>query len=141
MREREGERMTIRRFVVALVGMSAFLLGSAPAPSAQEMTEQYIPIGRSPGLSGKYTVIGKLQSVNAREQICSVASAVGIVNAKITERTKIWLDRSLLRQPNVKGTIADLKPGLTVEVKPEGHQSGAPSGPAEWIKVQVAASP
>ena len=133
--------MTIRRFVVALVGMSVLLGGGPPAPSAQEMTEQFIPVGQSPGLSGKYTVIGKLQSVNAREQICSVASAAGTVNVRITERTKIWLDRSLLRQPNVKGTIADLKPGLTVEVKPEGHQSGAPSGPAEWIKVQVAASP
>ena len=133
--------MTIRRFVVALVGMSVLLGGGPPAPSAQEMTEKFIPVGQSPGLSGKYTVIGKLQSVNAREQICSVASAAGTVNVRITERTKIWLDRSLLRQPNVKGTIADLKPGLTVEVKPEGHQSGAPSGPAEWIKVQVAASP
>jgi hypothetical protein len=133
--------MTIRRFVVALVGMSAFLVGGTPAPSAQEMTEQFIPVGQSPGLSGKYTVIGKLQSVNTREQICSVASAAGTVNAKITERTRIWLDRSLLRQPNVKGTIADLKPGLTVEVKPEGHQSGVSNGPAEWIKVQGAASP
>src|SRR5207249_8623118 len=104
----EGERMTIRRFVVALVGMSVFLGGGPPAPSAQEMTERFIPVGQSPGLSGKYTVIGKLQSVNAREQICSVASAAGTVNVRITERTKIWLDRSLLRQPNVKGTIADL---------------------------------
>jgi len=130
--------MTIRRFVVALVGMSMVLGGG---PSAQETTEQFIPLGQSPGLSGNSTVIGKLQSVNAREQICSVASAAGTVNAKITERTKIWLDRSLIRQPNVKGTIADLKPGLTVEVKPEGHPRGVPSGPAEWIKVQVPASP
>ena len=105
------------------------------------MTEQFIPVGQSPGLSGKYTVIGKLHSVNAREQICSVASAAGTVNAKITERTKIWLDRSLLRQPNAKGTIADLKPGVMVEVKLEAHLRGASSGPAEWIKVQVAASP
>lgn len=133
--------MTIRRFFVALVGISALLVGGPPSPSAQQMTEQFIPVGQSPGLSGKHTLIGKLQSVNAREQICSVASAAGTVNAKITERTKIWLDRSLLRQPNVKGTIADLKPGLTVEVKPEGHQSVVSNGPAEWIKVQVAASP
>src|SRR3989449_576610 len=127
----EGRRMTVGKFVVGVVGMSALLWGGPLAASAHEMTERYIPVGQSPGLSGKYTVIGKIQSVNAREQICSVASAAGTVNVRITERTKIWLDRSLLRQPNVKGTIADLKPGLTVEVKPEGHQSGAPSGPAE----------
>jgi len=41
------------------------------------MTEQYIPIGQSPGLSGKYTVIGKLQSVNAKEQTCTVAGHHG----------------------------------------------------------------
>ena len=59
--------MTVRKLVVALVGMSALLWGSAAAPSAQMVTEQYIPIGQSPGLSGKHTVIGKLQSVNPQE--------------------------------------------------------------------------
>jgi len=133
--------MTIRRFVVALVGMSVLLGGGPPAPSAQEMTEKFIPVGQSPGLSGKYTVIGKLQSVNAREQTCAIAGTAGTVNVRITARTKIWLDRSQIRQANVTGTLADLKPGLTVEVKPEGHPPGVPNGPAEWIKVQVAASP
>ena len=133
--------MTVRKFVVVLVGMSAFLWGSASAPSAQKMTEQFIPIGQSPGLSGKYTVIGKLQSVNAQEKTCTVADTTGAVNVRITERTKIWLDRSRLQQPNLEGTIADLRPGATVEVKPEGYQRGVSSGPADWIKVQVPASP
>lgn len=135
--------MTVRKLVVAVVGMSALLWGGASTPSAQQMTEQYIPIGQSPGLSGKYTVIGKLQSVNAREQTCAVAGATGALNVKITERTKIWLDRSKLQQANLRGTFADLRPGATVEVKAEGHQRGASSGPgpAEWIKVQVPASP
>jgi len=133
--------MTVRKFVVVLVGMSAFLWGSASAPPAQKLTEQFIPIGQSPGLSGKYTVIGKLQSVNAQEKTCTVADTTGAtsgaLNVRITERTKIWLDRSKLQQPNLEGTIADLRPGATVEVKPEGHQRGVTSGPADWIKVQV----
>ena len=133
--------MTVRKLVVALVGMSAFLWGSAAAPSAQMVTEQYIPIGQSPGLSGKHTVIGKLQSVNPQEKTCTVAGTTGALNVRITERTKIWLDRSKLQQPNLTGTLADLRPGATVEVKPEGHQSGVSSGPADWIKVQVPASP
>jgi len=133
--------MTVRKLVVALVGMSAFLWGSASAPSAQLMTEQFIPIGQSPGLSGKQTVIGKLQSVNPQAKTCTVAGPTGALNVRITERTKIWLDRSKLKQPNLQATWADLRPGATVEVKPEGHQSGVPSGPADWIKVQVPASP
>ena len=133
--------MTVRKLVVALVGISAFLWGSAAAPSAQMVTEQYIPIGQSPGLSGKHTVIGKLQSVNPQEKTCTVAGTTGALNVRITERTKIWLDRSKLRQPNLTGTLADLRPGATVEVKPEGHQGGVSSAPAEWIKVEVPASP
>jgi hypothetical protein len=129
--------MTTWRFVVALVGMSA-VLGSGPAaPAAQEMTEQYVPIGQSPGLSGKYTVIGKLQSVNAQEQTCAIADTTGELNVKVTERTKIWLDRSKLQQPNLPGTFADLRPGATVEVKPEDPRRAVSSGPAEWIKVEV----
>jgi hypothetical protein len=131
--------MTAWRFVVALVAMSAVLGSSPSAPAAQEMTEQYVPVGQSPGLSGKYTVIGKLQSVNAQEQTCAIAAATGALNVKVTARTKIWLDRSKLRQPNVEGTFADLRPGVTVEVKPEGQQRGVGSGPAEWIKVEVSA--
>src|SRR5437870_6073785 len=112
--------MTIRRFVVALVGMSVFLGGGPPAPSAQEMTERYIPVGQSPGLSGKYTVIGKIQTTNARDQTVAIVGTTRSWSAKVTEKTKIWLDRSKLRLTNLKGTFSDLRPGATVEVKPEG---------------------
>lgn len=133
--------MTVRKSIVALVGMTAFLWGSASEPSAQQTTEQYIPIGQSPGLSGKYTVIGKLQSVNAQERTFTIAGTTGALNVRITERTKIWLDRSKLQQPNLQGTFADLRTGATVEVKPEGHERSVSSGPAEWIKVQIPTSP
>jgi hypothetical protein len=128
--------MTGRRFWILVVGL-AVLLGGAPAAFAHEMTERYIPVGQSPGLSGKYSIIGTLQSVNAREQTVAIARPAGTASAKITQRTQIWLDRSKLRQTNLKGTIADLRPGLTVEVKLEGHARGATSGPAEWIKVEI----
>ena len=133
--------MNVRTFLVGVIGMSALLPGGQPGASAQEMTERFIPIGQSPGLSGKHTVIGKIQAVNARDQTVVIVAATGTWNAKVTDRTKIWLDRSSLRQPNLKGTFADLRPGATVEVKPEGRQAGASGGPAEWIKVQVSASP
>ena len=130
--------MNVRTFLVGVIGMSALVAAGA---SAQEMTERFIPIGQSPGLSGKHTVIGKIQAVNARDQTVAIVAPAAAWNAKVTDRTKIWLDRSSLRQPNLKGTFADLRPGATVEVKPEGRQAGASGGPAEWIKVQVSASP
>jgi len=35
--------------------------------------------------------------------------------------------------------VADLRPGVMVEVKPAEHPGGVGSGPAEWIKVEVSA--
>lgn len=129
------------KFFVGVIGMSALLWLGSPAPAAHEMTERYIPVGQSPGLSGKYTVIGKVQTIDARNQTVAIAGATRTSSAKITERTKIWLDRSKLRLTNVKGTFSDLRPGLTVEVKHEGHRRGTSSGPAEWVKVEIPASP
>ncbi len=133
--------MTVGKFVVGVVGMSALLWGGPLAASAHEMTERYIPVGQSPGLSGKYTVIGKIQTINVRDQTVAIVGTTGSWSAKVTEKTKIWLDRSKLRLTNLKGTFSDLRPGATVEVKPEGHLRGVFSGPAEWIKVQISASP
>ncbi len=133
--------MSIRKLFVGVVGMSALLWGGPPAPSAHEMTERYIPVGQSPGLSGKYTVMGKIQAINAQDQTVTILGTTGTWRAKITERTKIWLDRSQLRLTNLKGAFSDLRPGLTVEVKHEDHRRGVSSGPTEWIKVQLPASP
>ena len=129
------------KLFVGVIAISALLWVGSPAPAAHEMTERYIPVGQSPGLSGKYTVTGKVQTIDARSQTVAIAGTTATWSAKITERTKIWLDRSKLRLTNLKGAFSDLRPGLTVEVKPEGHRRGISSGPAEWIKVQIPASP
>ena len=129
--------MSVHTFWIVAVGLSAALVGGAPAAFAHEMTERYIPVGQSPGLSGRYTVIGTLQSINTRDQTVAIAGPAGASSAKITQRTKIWVDRSKLGLTHLRGTLADLRPGLTVEVKHEGHARGVSSGPAEWIKVQL----
>ena len=131
--------MAVRR-LATVIGIGLLLWAGPVAVLGHEMTERYIPIGQSPGLSGKYTVIGTIQRVNARDRTVAISSTLGARTAKITERTKIWLDRSSLRLTNLKGTIADLHPGATVEVKPEGHAHGIFDGPADWIKVQVTAA-
>jgi hypothetical protein len=129
--------MNVKVFVLAVVGISALLWGGPWAVSAQKMTEQFIPVGQSPGLSGKYTVIGTVQAVNVRNQTVTIAGPAGAWSAKVTERTRIWLDRSKIRLANVKGTFADLRTGVTVEVKQEDHTRASADGPAEWIKIQI----
>jgi len=132
--------MNVKMFVLGVIGISALLGGGPWAASAQKTTEQFIPVGQSPGLSGKYTVIGTVQAVNTRDQTVTIAGPAGTLSAKVTERTRIWLDRSKIRQTSVKGTFADLRTGVTVEVKHEDPTRVSAGGPAEWINIQIATS-
>ena len=110
-------------------------LGGAHAAYGQEATEIYIPIGQSPGLSEKTSLIGTLESVDRGRKTVTVSSPSGARTVALTERTSIWLDRSLQKQPNRSGEIADLQQGRKVEIK---LRKGEPKPVAEWIKVQVA---
>ena len=110
-------------------------LGGGLAAYGQEATEIYIPIGQSPGLSEKTSLIGTLESVDRGRKTVTVSSPSGARTVALTERTSIWLDRSLQKQPNRSGAIADLQQGRKVEIK---LRKGEPKPVAEWIKVQVA---
>ncbi len=127
------------KVLMTVIGIAVLLWGSAPSAHGQRATEMYIPVGQSPGLSGKYTMIGKIETTNAQGRIVTIAGPSGTYTATITSRTKIWVDRSKLRLPNQKGTLSDLQKGLTVEVKYEdSEQMGR--GAAEWVKVQPTGS-
>jgi hypothetical protein len=110
----------------------ALSLGAAHA-HAQRMTEMFIPIGESPGVSGKLSVIGVVESVDPKARTITVAAATGTQPVRIGDRTWIWLDRSKEKLRNEKGSMADLQTGRRVEVK---FESADPST-AEWIKVEV----
>ena len=109
-------------------------LGSTLDAFGQEATEIYIPIGQSPGLSNKSTLIGTLDSVDPRKQMVTVSGPSGTQTIAINDRTLIWLDRSLQKQQNQKGSISDLQQGRKVEIK---LRKGEPKEVAEWIKVQI----
>ncbi len=110
------------------------LLGGALEASGQQATEMFIPIGQSPGLSGKGSLIGTLESVDPGKRMVTISSSLGAQTVGITDRTLIWLDRSQQKQPNQNGAINDLQKGRKVEVK---LRKGEPKAVAEWIKVQV----
>jgi hypothetical protein len=101
--------------------------------NAEKSTELFIPIGQSPGLSGKYTVMGKVEQVNSQNQTLKMSGASGSYTVKMTPRTFIYLDRSKAQLSNVYGTLADCNAGDLVEVKFEDNSR---SKPIEWIKVQ-----
>ena len=110
------------------------VLGGTLEASGQQATEMFIPIGQSPGLSNKGSVIGTLESVDPGKRMVTISSPSGAQTVGITDRTLIWLDRSEQKQPNQDGAINDLQKGRKVEVK---IRKGEPKAVAEWIKVQV----
>ena len=109
-------------------------LGGTLEASGQQATEMFIPIGQSPGLSNKESVIGTLESVDPGKRMVTISNSSGAQTVGITDRTMIWLDRSEQKQPNQNGAINDLQKGRKVEVK---VRKGEPKAVAEWIKVQV----
>jgi len=113
--------------VFALIGVAA---------GAQEATEMFIPIGQSPALSKTATVIGTIESVDAEKRTIVVRSDGGSATATISEKTRIFLDRSRRKEPNRYGAFEDFEEGARVEVLYEGRTRAA-SGPAEWVKVEV----
>ena len=127
----------------ASVGLGLALLIAAPCwtqpARAQKATEQFIPLGRSPGLSGTYTHIGKIAAVDLRSRSLTVVGARGARRqVDVPESARIWLDRSPLGLGNVSGSLADCQVGRTVEVTfedPELRRAAA------WIKVRIESPP
>jgi hypothetical protein len=109
-------------------------LGGTLEASGQQATEMFIPIGQSPGLSNKGSVIGTLESVDPGKRRVTISNSSGAQTVGITDRTMIWLDRSEQKQPNQNGGINDLQKGRKIEIK---VRKGEAKAVAEWIKVQV----
>jgi len=120
---------------IRLIGIGkaiALLLGATMA-IGQSVTEQFIPIGQSPGLSGKYTDLGEIKQVDIEGRIITLDVAAGRRTVMVTKRTRIWLDRSKLRQTNMVGGFMDLHEGRQVEVK---YEDDTRRQAAAWIKIR-----
>ena len=118
-----------------LITLMALLVGSATLVHAQRSTERYIPLGQSPGLSGKSTLMGLVAAVDSADRSLAVQTAAGPQRFKVTDKTRLWLDHSAAKQATQIATLADLRPGRRVEVK---FDDGSSSGTAEWIKIDAA---
>ncbi len=105
----------------------------APA-FAEKATELYLPIGKSPGLSDKYSLIGTIAEVNSHDQTLTVTNASGTYSVLTSEYTLFFLDKSKLRQSNRYGSFSDFNKGMMVEVRFEADKRHRP---AEWIKLQI----
>ncbi|MEW5880313.1 MAG: hypothetical protein AB1761_07705 [Pseudomonadota bacterium] len=119
-----------------LFARSALALWAAPwIAQAQKATEQFIPIRQSPGLSGKSTIIGTIEAVDAAARTITVNAGSTSYRCALTDRTRIWIDRSAQRLSATSGSIGDLQRGRRVEVK----FTDATRNAVEWVKVEAPA--
>lgn len=119
---------------IMATAVSIMLLCSLSLAHAQKATERYIPMGQSPGLSGKYTYLGQIKDINAQETSIIIADSAQDRTVKITPRTRIWLDRTGRKMTNLNGVFADLKKGRKIELKYKDHERKLF---ADWVKVEV----
>ena len=121
------------RFRPGLAGLAAVLLALSCPPGAfgQKATEQFIPIGQSPGLSEQYTYRGSLEAVDAASRTVTVEGR----SVQVTDATRIWLDRSASRQSNLAAGFDALQPGREVEIH---YVDIEQRERAAWIKIAPA---
>lgn len=105
------------------------------AASAHRATEVYIPIGESPGVSGKYSTIGLVDEmeIDTGSLRMTGEGEQRSYTVRCDEHTHVYLDRSKLRKRSTEGTLEDVREGVRVEVKyaDEEHTRAA------WIKVEI----
>jgi len=116
------------------IGVALAVLAGLSIAFAQKTTERYIPIGQSPGLSGKYTKMGNIEAVSAQERALTMSDPSGSYSVQLAEDTHIWLDKSKLGSTNEVGAVSDLQAGRRIEVK---YKDNDPQGAAEWVKVEI----
>jgi hypothetical protein len=118
------------------VALGSALLGWASEARAQRTTEQFIPVGQSPGISGVRSYTGAIVAVDAERRTVTVRSPTAPLIIKITARTRVFLDRSAQRLTNEVGSMTDLQVGRRVEIKFVDDET---RDTADWIKVVVPA--
>jgi hypothetical protein len=121
--------MSMLRLGLALV---VALACNASLAHGQQATERFIPLGQSPGVSGKQSTIGKIVGVAPEERRIDVAGPDGRVSVRIEDSTRIWIDRHRLGQSALAGSFGDLREGLEAEVK---YADPDTRRVAEWVKV------
>lgn len=124
----------------------ALALAGGGAASAQRLTEQFIPVGESPGVSGVSAVIGRVVSVDPTRGLLVVEVDGRPVSYVMTPDSDIWLDRSDERMATLGVNMTALEVGDLVEIKGETPEAAvastagaAPARLADWIKIDASA--
>ena len=124
-------KFDLPRILIATSLLMCSLMGS-PVTFAQQSTEQFIPIGMSPGISDKYSYIGSIISVDEATNTFTMQSNRGRKTITVSPSTRFWLDKSKIKQTNLKASFDDCQVGSMVEVMHDRSNDDV----ADWIKIE-----
>ncbi len=114
----------------SIMGVAASLLLAGSAVHAQQATEVYIPIGKSPGVSDGRSIVGPVASVDPADYRMTVSVDGARKAISMTPATRYYLDRTRYGQQNRKATFEDCEVGLRVEAYLDND------GNAIWVKIE-----
>lgn len=105
------------------------LLIAGSAALAQQATEVYIPIGESPGVSKRDSIIGSITSVDHERYQLAISTAGESRTITMTPSTRYYIDKSSDRKQNSYGTFDDCEAGQRIEAYADDD------GNAVWVKI------
>lgn len=122
----------LKRFA-ATATVLLMALAVPAAGKAQQTTEKFIPIGMSPGVSNKVSFQGEISAIDQAAKSFSLRVDGSSKTFSVSSMTRIWLDRSKVRKPNIDGSFDDLETGRWIEIRYD------PDNPAvaSWIKIEA----
>ena len=115
------------------IALVVALLCDASLAHGQRATERFIPIGQSPGISGRLSTQGTIVGVDPGQRRIAIETPTGRVSVRVEDSTRIWIDRHDRGEGVLSGSFDDLCEGCSAEVKyadPETREV------AEWVKVR-----
>ena len=108
----------------------AVLMFATGVANAQQATERYIPIGKSPGVSIEESFIGTITDIDYTDHKMQITGTEGQKTVAPSESTRYFLDRTKGKKSNQIATFRDCEVGLKVEIKTKAD------GSIDWIKIE-----
>lgn len=132
--------MLKKRLMLAMVPFLMFSFSEAYGADSErdekfvERYEKFIPFDYSPGLESEQVTIGEIVAVDKEAKRVTIRADSETYHYKVMEDTSIWLDRTQLKESNLRGSLSDLGAGLKAEIQTasEGDEKVA-----KWIKVKI----
>ena len=119
----------MKRTTTIFLAMLFLIISNTALP--QQATEVYIPIGKSPGVSGRDSIVGSISSVDHARYRMTVSVSGETKMVKMSPVTRYYVDKTRARKQNKTGSFEDCEVGQRIEAYVDED------GNAVWVKIEA----